>query len=84
MLALIKLRILLFGVLVQKNTYQLLYQTLQRVRNTDYQHVEMETVLDVTQGDLIYIDFRSVATEQQDITINSGRGDTYLIVEAIC
>lgn len=70
--------------MVQKNTYQLLYQTLQRVRNTDYQQVEMETVLDVTQGDLIYIDFRSVATEQQDITINSGRGDTYLIVEAIC
>ena len=84
MLALIKLRILLFGVLIQKNTYQLLYQTLQRVRNTDYQQVEMETVLDVTQGDLIYVDFRSVATEQQDITINSGRGDTYLIVEAIC
>lgn len=74
----------MFGVLIQKNTYQLLYQTLQRVRNTDYQQVEMETVLDVTQGDLIYVDFRSVATEQQDITINSGRGDTYLIVEAIC
>lgn len=84
MLALIKLRILLFGVLVQKNTYQLTYQTLQRVKNITYQQVEMETVLDVTQGDLIYIDFRSVATEQQDITINSGRGDTYLIVEAIC
>ena len=84
MLALIKLRILLFGVLVQKNTYQLLYQTLQRVRNTDYQQVEMETVLDVTQGDLIYVDFRSVAVENQNITINAGRGDTYLIVEAIC
>ena len=84
MLALIKLRILLFGVLIQKNTYQLLYQTLQRVRNTDYQQVEMETVLDVTQGDLIYVDFRSVAVENQNITINAGRGDTYLIVEAIC
>lgn len=84
MLALIKLRILLFGVVVQKNTYQLLYQTLQRVRNTDYQQVEMETVLDVTQGDLIYVDFRSVAVENQNITINAGRGDTYLIVEAIC
>ena len=70
--------------MIQKNTYQLTYQTLQRVRNTDYQQVEMETVLDVTQGDLIYVDFRSVASEQQDITINAGRGDTYLIVEAIC
>lgn len=84
MLALIKLRILLFGVLVQKNTYQLLYQTLQRVRNTDYQQVEMETILNVTQGDLIYVDFRSIAVENQNITINAGRGDTYLIVEAIC
>ena len=84
MLALIKLRILLFGVLVQKNTYQLLYQTLQRVRNTDYQQVEMETILNVTQGDLIYVDFRSIAVETQNITINAGRGDTYLIVEAIC
>lgn len=84
MLALIKLRILLFGVLVQKNTYQLLYQTLQRVRNTDYQQVEMETILNVTQGDLIYVDFRSVAVENQNITIDAGRGDTYLIVEAIC
>lgn len=84
MLALIKLRILLFGVVVQKNTYQLLYQTLQRVRNTDYQQVEMETILNVTQGDLIYVDFRSVAVENQNITINAGRGDTYLIVEAIC
>lgn len=84
MLALIKLRILLFGVVVQKNTYQLLYQTLQRVRNTDYQQVEMETILNVTQGDLIYVDFRSVAVETQNITINAGRGDTYLIVEAIC
>lgn len=70
--------------MIQKNTYQLLYQTLQRVRNTDYQQVEMETVLDVTQGDLIYVDFRSVAVENQNITINAGRGDTYLIVEAIC
>lgn len=84
MLALIKLRILLFGVLVQKNTYQLLYQTLQRVKNTDYQQVEMETILNVTQGDLIYVDFRSIAVENQNITINAGRGDTYLIVEAIC
>lgn len=84
MLALIKLRILLFGVLVQKNTYQLLYQTLQRVRNTDYQQVEMGTILNVTQGDLIYVDFRSIAVENQNITINAGRGDTYLIVEAIC
>lgn len=84
MLALIKLRILLFGVLVQKNTYQLLYQTLQRVRNTDYQQVEMETILNVTQGDLIYVDFRSIAVENQNITIDAGRGDTYLIVEAIC
>lgn len=84
MLALIKLRILLFGVLVQKNTYQLLYQTLQRVRNADYQQVEMETILNVTQGDLIYVDFRSIAVENQNITINAGRGDTYLIVEAIC
>ena len=84
MLALIKLKILLFGVLVQKNTYQLLYQTLQRVRNTDYQQVEMETILNVTQGDLIYVDFRSIAVENQNITINAGRGDTYLIVEAIC
>lgn len=70
--------------MVQKNTYQLLYQTLQRVRNTDYQQVEMETILNVTQGDLIYVDFRSVAVETQNITINAGRGDTYLIVEAIC
>lgn len=70
--------------MVQKNTYQLLYQTLQRVRNTDYQQVEMETILNVTQGDLIYVDFRSVAVENQNITINAGRGDTYLIVEAIC
>ena len=70
--------------MIQKNTYQLLYQTLQRVRNTDYQQVEMETVLDVTQGDLIYVDFRSVAVENQNITINAGRGDTCLIVEAIC
>lgn len=84
MLVLIQLRILLFGVLVQKNTYQLLYQTLQRVRNTDYQQVEMETILNVTQGDLIYVDFRSIAVENQNITINAGRGDTYLIVEAIC
>ena len=72
------------GILIQKNTYQLTYQTLQRVKNTTYQQVEMETVLDVTQGDLIYVDFRSVAIEQQNITINAGRGDTYLIVEAIC
>lgn len=74
----------MFGVLIQKNTHQLTYQTLQRVRNTDYQQVEMETVLDVTQGDLIYVDFRSIAVENQNITINAGRGDTYLIVEAIC
>ena len=70
--------------MIQKNTYQLLYQTLQRVRNTDYQQVEMETILNVTQGDLIYVDFRSIAVENQNITINAGRGDTYLIVEAIC
>lgn len=70
--------------MVQKNTYQLLYQTLQRVRNTDYQQVEMETILNVTQGDLIYVDFRSIAVENQNIIINAGRGDTYLIVEAIC
>lgn len=72
-----------YGLIIQKNSYSLTYQNLQILQNANYEEIICEAILDVTIGDKIYLDLRSVASTGVNTKINGGRCATYLMVEEL-
>ena len=74
----------LFGLLIEKNSYALTYQTLKNLSaKANYQEITCEAIIDVNKNDKIYLDLRSVAAENVSAVCNAGRCITSLIVEEL-
>lgn len=72
-----------YGLIIEKNSYALTYQNLKRLINESYEEISCEAVLDVTSGDKIYLDLRTVAATNIKNEVLSGRCMTNLIIEEI-
>lgn len=72
-----------YGLVIQKNSYSLNYQNLKVLSNENYQEIICEAIFNVTKGDKIFLDLRSVASTNITTKINGSRCMTSLIVEEI-
>ena len=72
-----------YGLIIEKNSYALTYQNIQRITNENYQAITCEAIIDLNANDKIYLDLRSVALTNIATNINSGKCMTSLIVEEI-
>ena len=72
-----------YGLIIEKNSYALTYQNIQRITNENYQVITCEAIIDLNANDKIYLDLRSVALTNIATNINNGRCMTSLIVEEI-